>query len=33
MLVVMADMVDMVDMVDIEVRILRGLERDVKSNY
>ena len=30
MLVVMADMVDMVD---IEVRILRGLERDVKSNY
>ncbi len=30
MLVVMADMVDMVD---IEVRILRGLERDAKSNY
>ena len=29
MLVVM----DIVDMVDIEVRILRGLERDAKSNY
>ena len=26
-------MVDTVGMVDIEARILRGLERDAKSNY
>ena len=29
----LVDMADMVDMVDIDARILRGLERDVKSNY
>ena len=29
----MGMLVDTVDMVDIEARILRGLERDVKSNY